>query len=97
MHWADAHGLMLQATGLDAVLRSPSLVVTIFAPTNSAFQALLSQAGLTQADFLAPQRLDQVRQVRLSSMHCGYPLDAQRLVGQYSSHMTHSRTYKGTV
>ena len=42
----------LQATGLAATLSDPSLVATVFAPTDDAFSNLLNTTGLSAAQLL---------------------------------------------
>ncbi|MBI1316868.1 fasciclin domain-containing protein [bacterium] len=42
----------LQATGLDALVDDPTQRLTVFAPTNAAFDQLLSDLGLTSLDEL---------------------------------------------
>jgi transforming growth factor-beta-induced protein len=50
----------LGATGLDAVLRSPEAELTVFAPTDAAFAALLQALGITAEQLLALDGIDGV-------------------------------------
>ena len=43
---------MLQAAGLSDYLKDPSLVATVFVPTNDAFNKALSQYGVTPSQAL---------------------------------------------
>ena len=57
---APAHP-QTQAAGLADALSSPSLVATVFAPTDAAFKKLLAKAGLSADQLLAqPALLQQV-------------------------------------
>jgi transforming growth factor-beta-induced protein len=50
----------LGASGLDAVLRSPETELTVFAPTDAAFGALLQALGITAEQLLALDGIDGV-------------------------------------
>lgn len=47
----------VQAAGLAEALSDPTLVATVLAPTNDAFEALAAQLGLEVGDFLDPERV----------------------------------------
>jgi uncharacterized surface protein with fasciclin (FAS1) repeats len=50
----------LQASGLDAVLADESQEFTVFAPTDAAFEALLTDLGISAADLLASPYLSDI-------------------------------------
>ncbi|MEJ2322599.1 MAG: fasciclin domain-containing protein, partial [Gammaproteobacteria bacterium] len=50
----------LQTAGLDDTLDDPSGDFTVFAPTDAAFQALLADLGITDADLLASPDLTKI-------------------------------------
>jgi transforming growth factor-beta-induced protein len=52
--------LALQTAGLDDTLDDPSGDFTVFAPTDAAFQALLADLGITDADLLASPDLTKI-------------------------------------
>lgn len=59
----------LEATGLDATLGSGEF--TVFAPTDAAFNELLSQTGLTAAQLLQAAELSQILQYHVVSGEVG--------------------------